>query len=207
MATVAKVGDALLQGVEGLLGLEDTTYLAGHRLSLTPDPLHPLTAGFTALVGPPTPPAEELLVRDRRLLIGEELDAQPYRGSDFILLSISGGHTKGDESALPFFPLKMDAIAALADGEEGIKRGKAHLITAYQQMRRSHDITEKEADRLFEKWIDEFKKEMARYRRLDSLPVGRRRANNGRAIGSAQEIEAKRLEGKRLNAAVVRLSL
>ena len=70
---IAKTGAALLQGVEGLLGLEETVYLAGHRISLAVSPLDPFTAGFSALIAPPAPIGDAALwVEERRLL---------YRGS------------------------------------------------------------------------------------------------------------------------------
>src|SRR5262249_43370056 len=43
---IAKTGGALLEGVEGLLRLKETAYLAGHRISLAISPLDPFTAGF-----------------------------------------------------------------------------------------------------------------------------------------------------------------
>jgi hypothetical protein len=170
MATVAKVGSALLQGVEGLLGLDETVYLAGQRLSLTPSALDPLKACYSALVAPPVPAdPNQFLVAERRLHLDDGKGARPYRGSDFALLGLSGSPERGAESSLPFYPMKMDALAALADGEDGKKRGKAALLTAYQQMRKSPDITVHQAGELFEAWINEFEEEMKRIDRVRSM--------------------------------------
>ena len=46
LQTIAKTGGALLEGVEGLLGLQETTYVAGHRISMASSPLDPFAAGF-----------------------------------------------------------------------------------------------------------------------------------------------------------------
>ena len=70
--------------------------------------------------------------------------------------------TRGDENLLPFYPLKVDALTAAWDGEDGVKRGKANLIAAYQQMRRSPDVTVAEASRLFDTWLQEFEAEKKR---------------------------------------------
>jgi hypothetical protein len=173
MATVAKVGGALLEGVEGLLGLEETVYLAGNRLSLTPSPLYPLTACFSALITPPVPPVpEQLMVRDRRLYIGEAASAQPYRASDFILFGLAGSLARGNESSLPFYALKTNAIAALAEGEDGLKRGRAAMITAYQQMRMSADVTPHEASEILEQWMQEFETVKKDYERLGKMKEG-----------------------------------
>jgi len=103
---IAKTGAALLEGVEGLLGLEGTVMLAGQRISLTTSPLDPLMTRFYAMIAPPVPAMPSMLrVRERRLYISSGTDAQeevPYQDSDFVLLGISGSRERGDESLLPF---------------------------------------------------------------------------------------------------------
>ncbi len=177
LQAIAKTGGALLEGVEGLLGLQETTYLAGHRISLATSPLDPFEAGFSALIAPPAPEDPgSLLVDDRRLYVTTDGEDRPYRGSDFVLLSIAGSADRGDENLLPFYPLKVDALTALWDGEEGVKRGKANLIAAYQQMRRSPDVTTAEASRLFDAWLQEFESEKKRAEQVRSMPVARHEA-------------------------------
>jgi hypothetical protein len=171
---IAKTGGALLQGVEGLLGLEETTYLAGHRISLAISPLDPFIAGFSALIAPPAPEDHKSLrVEERRLYVEADGATRPYRDSDFVLLSITGAEARGDENLLPFYPLKVDALTALWDGDDGVKRGKANLIAAYQQMRRSPDVTAAEASRLFDAWLLEFDAEKRLAEQVRSMPVVR----------------------------------
>jgi hypothetical protein len=177
LQAVAKTGGVLLEGVEGLLGLAETTYLAGHRISLATSPLDPFTAGFSTLIAPPAPEDFGCLrVDDRRLYIETNGESRPYRGSDFVLLSIAGTKERGDENLLPFYSLKVDALTALWDGEEGVKRGKANLIAAYQQMRRSPDVTAGEAARLFDAWLQEFECERKRAEQVRAMPVERHKA-------------------------------
>jgi hypothetical protein len=176
--TIAKTGRALLEGVEGLLGLNETTYLAGLRLSMATSPLDPLTAGFTALITPPgSADAKHLFVEDRRLLSEKNGNIRiPYRDSDFVLLSVTGSAARQDENLLPFYQLKVDALNALWDGDEAVKRAKANLIAAYQQMRTSPDMTAAEASRLFEVWLQEFESEKKRLERMRALPLQRHEA-------------------------------
>jgi hypothetical protein len=110
------------------------------------------------------------------LRIDAESGTRPYRDSDFVLLSLTGTEARGDENLLPFYPLKVDALTALWDGEDGVKRGKANLIAAYHQMRRSPDITAAEATRLFDLWLQEFESEKQRAAQVRSMPIGRREA-------------------------------
>jgi hypothetical protein len=178
MRVVAKTGSTLLQGVEGLLGLDETTYLAGLRISMATSPLDPFSAGFAALITPPVPDdAHPLFVQDRRLFFDPTGNTRvPYRDSDFVLLSITGSAMREDENLLSFYPLKVDALNALWDGEEGIKRGKANLIAAYQQMRKSPDITAAEAGRLFDAWLREFELEKKRLDQTRAMPLEHREA-------------------------------
>jgi hypothetical protein len=173
MQVIAKTGRALLEGVEGLLGLKETTYLAGLRISMATSPFDPFTAGFSALLTPPVPAnTQRLFVQDRRLLVDDKGDSRiPYRDSDFVLLSVTGSETRGDENLLPFYSLKADALDALRDGEGGLKRAKANLIAAYQQMRRSPDMTPSEAGVLFDAWLEEFQLEKKRLEQVRAMPV------------------------------------
>ena len=170
---IAKTGSALLEGVDGLLGLNGTTMLAGHRISLATSPFDPFVTGFYGMIAPPVPSdVSSLQVRERRLYVGSDASgagAAPYRDSDFVLLGISGSDTRGDEDSLPFHALKSEALDALRDGEEGLRRGKANLITAYQQMRKSSDMTTTGAHRMFEKWLEDFEQERVRIEKVQAL--------------------------------------
>ena len=169
---IAKTGGALLEGVEGLLGLEETTYLSGHRIPMAISPLDPFMSGFSALIAPPGPEGgASLRVVERRLYVEANGNARPYRDSDFVLLSVTGTEARGDENLLPFYPLKVNALTALWDGDDGVKRGKANLIAAYQQMRGSPDVTAAEASRLFDAWLQEFETEKKRAEQVRAMPI------------------------------------
>jgi len=48
-----------------------------------------------------------------------------------------------------------------------------NLIAAYQQMRRSPDVTAAEASRFFDTWLQEFDAEKRRAEQVRSMPVAR----------------------------------
>jgi hypothetical protein len=179
LAMIARMGAALLDGVEGLLGLDGTVMLAGQRISLSTSPLDPLKTGFYAMIAPPLPQSPGALrVRDRRLHIsrgGNGNDETPYQDSDFVLLGISGADARGDDSLLPFHDLKVDALMALWDRTDGVELAKANLIAAYQQMRKSPDVTQREASVLFDSWLVEFEEERKRATQVRSMPDRRTR--------------------------------
>src|SRR6266478_401598 len=55
LLTIAKTGGGLLEGVEGLPGPQEPTYLAGPGISVARSPFEPFTARFSALIAPPAP--------------------------------------------------------------------------------------------------------------------------------------------------------
>jgi hypothetical protein len=170
MGTIAKTGSALLAGLDGLLGLQETKYLAGHRVSTAFSPLDPFRTGFSVLITPPTPDIADLRVDGRRLQAkARRGDFQSYRQSDYVLLSIIGGEARGDENLLPFYALKMRALEAVWDGAGGVKRAKANMAAAYQEMRRSPDLTAAEAGRLLDLWLQELGAEQERASRVHPM--------------------------------------
>lgn len=180
LGMIARTGAALLEGVEGLLGLDGTVMLAGQRISLSTSPLDPLKTSFYAMIAPPLPQAPGVLrVRDRRLYVSRGAggnDETPYQDSDFVLLGVSGSDARGDDSLLPFHELKVDALMALWDRTDGVELAKANLIAAYQQMRKSPDVTRHEASALFDSWLVEFEEERRRVTQVHAMPDRHTRA-------------------------------
>lgn len=152
-------GGTLMEALSGLLGLDETVYIAGYRTSLGHH-VHPLMSGYFCLT---TPTAglqmARCLVRNGRLFENDGAGAfSPYRGSDFVLLSVEGYKRRDDTNRFSFFESKTDALTALLDGEDGRKRAKVGLIAAYQQLRKSADFTVGDAACIYEEWISEFQR-------------------------------------------------
>jgi hypothetical protein len=171
IAAIAQTGASLLKGLESLAGLGTTVYLAGQRMSLAHSALDPLKAqSFAMLITPGETPLERLQVERGRLHLGTAgAVGKAYEDSDYVLFTVEGAQRREDENLLPFHELKQDAMLALADGEGGVKRAKALLLTAYQQMRKSEDLTEAEADLFFDEWVVEFNRECTRLETMNSL--------------------------------------
>jgi hypothetical protein len=90
---------------------------------------------------PPAPPLGALYVSDDRLRHDTGEGPRPFERSDFVLLGIHGKEYRDNESRLPFYRLRNRAFRAVADGEESWQRAKGYLISAYQEMSDSPDIT------------------------------------------------------------------
>jgi hypothetical protein len=157
--------------------------------------LDPLVSGFSALIVPPAPKdPSKVWVDGRRLFFQAEGEFRPYRDSDFVLLNVVGTESRGDENVLPFSIVKQDALNALWDGDEGLKRAKANLVAAYQQMRKSPDLTSLESEKLFEQWMVEFKTERDRLARWKSLPIERRPPPRQDPLSNELNAAVKRIE-------------
>ena len=73
-----------------------------------------------------------------------------YQDADYVLYSLTGNSRRSDESSLPFYPMRKQALNSVLAGEEGWKRAKATLPSIYQEMVSSDDLIPAEADELIE---------------------------------------------------------
>jgi hypothetical protein len=155
LAQYLKLGEALVDGVETLLGVEDTVPVLGYRREFSPDRGAPVRPGFfTVFSGDPIPP-ERLWVRESRLLSGpDERRLQPVDGRDHILLSLTRADERSDAEQLPWFrPLwrRLDHEANVAT-PEAWKVAKAHLGILYEELKHSPDVTSGQAEALYDKY-------------------------------------------------------
>ena len=103
--------------------------------------------------------ADELWVRNRRLLYGESLaDAKPFRDADYVLYSIAQTSKRGDWSTLPFYPQYNRVVEeASVPTDENWLSAKANMLSLYQAMMLSPDLIRKQAFALTEKYKAEIK--------------------------------------------------
>jgi hypothetical protein len=168
ISTFEKTTEAVLSAIESVFGLMPMRYLAGARLAARKGTL-PFRSGYVAVVVPPSAPINTFRVNSDRLCHDAGQGPRPWDGSDFVLLGIHGMESRGDESRLPFYRLRDRAIRAVADGEESWQRAKGYLITAYQEMSVSPDVTQAEAGRLFDEWIETMTSERGRINAVRNL--------------------------------------
>jgi len=145
LSTYLKIADVVLTGVETLFGKNDMEPLVGLRAEFNPDTGKPLTPGYYALIDMQESQveADKLYVREGRLNYGESLaTAQPYRQSDYVLYSIARSDTRSDTDTLPFYPIfeqvKQEASKGTSEAKES---AKANMLSLWQQMALSPDLT------------------------------------------------------------------
>jgi hypothetical protein len=171
MAVMSKVGGAVVESVETLLGLQQTVFLTGHRFSTGSHPVDGFRAGYFALFSPPAPSLSKLKVQDHRLMTANlNGEWSGYTQSDYVLYSVMGSDSRGDKSNLPFYRMLRQAErAALGGGTKSWQRAKATLQTWFEQMLESPDFTQTEAWRLLDfhlKRLEELRENASKLRTM-----------------------------------------
>jgi hypothetical protein len=158
---LVKVGHAILDGIESLLGLGDTEPVVGHRIELDGNRLQGLRSSSTVLSSGAREDLSDLWVDSGRLFTGEVgKSATQYEAADYVLYTLQRHTSRGEEATLPFYGLYEQALkgALFADDNgESWKQAKASLLSLYQQMVMSPDLTGNEADSLFSKYANDLK--------------------------------------------------
>jgi hypothetical protein len=173
LTAYVKVARVAVDGVEALLGLGDTDPLLGARTEMDPDAGDALESGYFAIIDRPEAEVDRgrLWVRENHLVQGAGLaDAVPYRESDYVLYSVVQATERTDENMLPFYPLveQVRQEAARPD-EESWKRAKANMLTLFQALALSPDLTAGQANALSDRYIAEMKDLHTRAARLDTM--------------------------------------
>jgi hypothetical protein len=157
IASITKIGGSVVDAMETLFDMGDSEPVLGHRTELNASPLHGFQSRCVALIGATGDPADTgLKVSDGRLL---NSSGEDYQVNDYVLYSVWGIPSNENETRLPFYELvpKMNECA-LAGDPESWQRGKSILVTLYQQMLTSPDLTATDADRLFDRYKTEMLK-------------------------------------------------
>jgi hypothetical protein len=151
LSSYLKVADVVVGGVEDLMGLNGITPLIGLRVEFEPDVKHDLKQCYFTLINKPegTVKAEELWVKNDSLLIGPDpASARPLRDADYVLYSIRGTEER-DVDGLPFDSLWVRVQQeAMQPDDSSWDRAKADMLSLFQTMYLSPDLTKQHALKL-----------------------------------------------------------
>lgn len=163
MAAYLKVAGTVTEGVQALLGLNETVPVVGCRLTINPQADHPdpLTPDYRVLVDEDSEQLAKgrLRVRGSRLFQVTDTGAvEEYRDRDFVLFRIAQAVKRTDERTLPFFPIWKTAQDFAARGDDSFwKEAKAHFNTLSRSLLASPDLTAPDAARLRLEYLEELK--------------------------------------------------
>jgi hypothetical protein len=158
ITVLARVGNALIEGVNRLVGMGETEPIAGHRLELSPMKSGGFRTAFSALIGADEQPAvQRLRVAGGRLrVIGSSGELNRYEAADYVLYSVTASDRRDDENTLPIFALYRRALEnAARGGEDAWAAAKATFVEVWQQLLLSPDVTKAQAEELYVRWKNE----------------------------------------------------
>jgi hypothetical protein len=160
-----KIAGSVMSGMRVLLNLPKTKPVVAYRETINPqlnqsrlDPMH------IVLIDAPNPTDHEkkrFRVKNSQLFYGDsDVDAVPYRKSDFILLEIAQGTKRTDERTLAFYPLweqtrKLGQQSAKQDGFW--QEAKAHFNTLKIAINESPELTRPDIKRLTSEYFNDMK--------------------------------------------------
>jgi len=209
LGSYLKVAGVVIDGLEELAGIKGITPLIGLRKEFDPDAGDDLKQSYFALINAPESGLDdkELWVVDNKLLKGKDFEsAKPYREADYVLYSIRSTTRRSDVDRLPFSGVwERVQQEAMKPDDNSWERAKADLISLYQTMYLSPDLTTGQANDLKAQYIKEMTKlhEDAKQTFPKAVPVARREA----ALTVAEEDLARLVMKKKLKESVQILEL
>src|SRR5258708_1980863 len=157
--TIAKT---VLDGVQTLLGLQQTVPVVGYRIAINPQIGQVLEPTYFVLIDEDARKIQQnrFWVRNDSLhYVNDQGEDELYRDHDFILFSIAQGDRRNDERTLPFYPLwestKDLAARPIADGDHFWKDAKAQFNTLKRELLNSPDLTAPDSKGLREQYFKE----------------------------------------------------
>lgn len=163
LAPYAKVASVLIEGFQTLFSAGGATPLASFRDSFGPNFNTPFQPSYFALIDKPGVDPKTLWVRENQLVQGPTLDgAIPYRDADFVLYSIGcpDENTRDDVEELPFNELwmRVKEEAGSPVDDPNFKSAVQLMVTLYQEIVLSPDLTETHADSLADQFNTRMRK-------------------------------------------------
>lgn len=137
-----KVADAVVDGINGILGHKDTEPVLGYRIELNPNAGNDFRPGYFALLRGKQPSPGLLWVRDDVLLTGPDAATCAPVREDAVLFSITGTDKRNDIDSLPWFQPLWQRVhrAANTPNDDGKTAAKAHLGVLLEHLMESPDV-------------------------------------------------------------------
>jgi hypothetical protein len=189
VASYAKVGKVVLEGVEALTGDSGTTPLVGERISFDLDAGQKIIPGHRAVVNAKCDPSKFWVKKDE-LCVGDTLaKAVPYIEADYVLYEIARTDSRSDVQKLPFYPLfERVKEEAARDGSDSWEQAKANMLALYQAMVLSPDVTKAQREKLVDSYIKEMQEIRKTKEKIQALGPAERDKKERTALDAAVNV-------------------
>lgn len=149
-----KLAGAVVDGIDAILGVKDTTPVLGHRAEFNPNAGTDFRPGYYAVLPGSAKDVSSLYVHeDHTLRKGSHVNAESVR-DDLVVYSITGTGRRNDVGSLPWFRPLWERVfrAANTPNDDGKTAAKAHLAVIEEQLRLSPDIATAQVNELYEEY-------------------------------------------------------
>jgi hypothetical protein len=164
MGNYLKIANVVIGGIDKLLDSKAVQPLFGFRLEFDPDANDKFAPGYYVMLDKSEDqwnPAE-FFVKDNRLYYGNDAaTAKVFRKDEYVLFSVTKSDERGDEKLLPFYQSYkkiLDELKVNEVSQELKDKIKAMLRVLNIEMHSSPDLTEKDARKKIEKFVDSISK-------------------------------------------------
>ena len=197
VAAYTKVAGIVLDGVESMLGMAQTTPLASFRTELKDG----FTPGYFALINAPDIDETSLWIRKGQLCEGTSLaSAKAFRRADYALYSVlrPADGRRSDISKLPFYPLWERVIEeASGPSPQHYESAVDNMHSLNQTLMLSPDLTEPHAASLSDEYVAKMEKFHERAERIAKPKVGRLPLGGGTGPGVSKDVALTDLDRAR----------
>lgn len=162
-----KVADVVLQGIDMLTGSNEVKAIVGIRDEYSYDDLKP---GYFALINEEEEQfdPDKFFVKGKGLHYGDDLkSSEPFRSDDYVFYSLRSEPARRDIETLPMFHVWKEInnsvskiYRKLTDEEKKLYRGQ--LLSLGSNLMFSPDLTEPQANKLWEEYSGKLEKEIAK---------------------------------------------
>jgi hypothetical protein len=144
-----KLAGAVIDGIDAILGVQDTTPVLGHAAEYNPNAGDVFRPGYYAVTTGNVP--EVWVHEDHVLRTGADRAAEAVR-DDLVLYSITGTDARNDVESLPWFAPLWERVhrAANTPSKGGMQAAMAHLGILMEQLQLSPDIAAAQVGTLYD---------------------------------------------------------
>jgi len=163
LTNYTKIGHVLFDGIDALLGFEETSPVLGINNNYGQAAGNNLRPGYCALINEEDLDKSKFWVKDKRLHFGESLEtAEPYRADDYVLYKIGVSTERYDEDYLSYYDSYKDLYEFIKHQTDLDKKQKENFKSKLRvlavDIMTCPDLTSQQADLVYEEKINEIKK-------------------------------------------------
>lgn len=173
LSNYLKISKVIMNGFDALIGFKETQPIIGINNNFGQSANNLFKPGYFALIKNDQVDKDKFWVKNNELNYGDSLEkATPYRNDDFVLFQIGLEYRRDDEQSLPFYQEYKNIYEYIRNQVEldvkQIDNLKSRLRQLAVLIKLCPDLTEKQADIIWNQKKEEIEEFVSMISRLDS---------------------------------------